>query len=297
MATSSDSQQSPIAITLWFVTAEDPGAILREEPKADRGFGRKYLAQLNPRWPITPIGQFPLNRSAPASEGEFYVAGFPGVTVVHTWLTDLRRLSDVDSRLLSSAPARDLYAFAVDEEAGFGGFAHWEDGVLKRSLCAVRDVMFEDVGLPEPFESPYWAGEMHEQLGGLSLPFDPLDLVAEAQRSWLGVEVSPEGPDIHVVGYAVDGRPEPRLDVPEKRAELDVGNLASGSAEKLRLGPARADSVDYSRGVDTGESTGDEFRQFFRATGAVAKRVGRGVGRRAKELLRTVNEKIRYTDR
>ena len=63
------------------------------------------------------------------------------------------------------------------------------------------------------------------------------------------------------------------------------------------MGPAHADYDDYSRGVDTGESTGDEFRQFFRATGAVAKRVGRGVGRRAKELLRTVNEKIRYTDR
>ena len=38
-------------VTLWFVTAANPARILAAEPKADRGFGRKYLAQLNPRWP------------------------------------------------------------------------------------------------------------------------------------------------------------------------------------------------------------------------------------------------------
>lgn len=297
MATSGDSRFFPLSLTLWFLTTDDPGAVLREELKADRGFGRKYLAQLNPLWPITPIGQFPLNRSAPASEGEFYIAGFPGVTVVHTQVTGVTRLSELDPRLLGSAPAQELYAFAVAEEEGYGGFAHWQDGKLKRSLCAVRDQMFEDVGLPEPFESPYWAGEMNEQLGGLHLPFDPPDMVAAAQRAWLGVDISPEGPDIQVVGYAVDGRPEPRFADPEKRAELDVGDLASGSAEKLGLGPRYGDYDDYSSGVDTGENTGAEFQRFFRTAGALGQRLGRGLGRRARSLARRVNEKIRYTDR
>jgi len=198
-------------VTLWFVNVTDPGTVLEAEPKADRGFGRKYLAQLNPAWPITPIGQFPLNRSAQASPGEFYIAGFPGITVVQTVLTETPSLSELNPRLLDSIPAKDIYAFAVNRDTGYGGIAHWHDGVLKRSLCAERTRTYEDVGLPIPFESPFWAGERAEAAGGISLPFEPVDLVDEAQRSWLGVDISPDGPDIHVVGYAVDGRPEPKV--------------------------------------------------------------------------------------
>ena len=35
-------------VTFWFVTAADPQSIIRSEPRADRGFGRKYLSHLNP---------------------------------------------------------------------------------------------------------------------------------------------------------------------------------------------------------------------------------------------------------
>ncbi|WP_460490857.1 DUF6928 family protein, partial [Corynebacterium nasicanis] len=198
-------------VTLWFVTAADPAGVIAAEPKADRGYGRKFLAQLNPAWPITPIGEFPLNRSAQASAGEYYVAGFPGVTIVQTVLHDSPALSDLNPRLLDSVPAAEVFAFAVDPESGYGGIAHWRGGVLKRSLCAERTRTYEDVGLPAPFEAPFWAGERAESVGGISLPFEPIELVAEAQRAWLGVDVSPEGPDIHVVAYAVDGRPAPRV--------------------------------------------------------------------------------------
>ena len=52
--------------TIWFVTAAQPLDVLVAEPGHDRGFGRKYLALLDPRLTVSPIGDFPLNRSAPA---------------------------------------------------------------------------------------------------------------------------------------------------------------------------------------------------------------------------------------
>lgn len=274
-------------VTLWFVTAADPARIIAAEPRADRGFGRKYLAQLNPAWPITPIGEFPLNRSAQASAGEYYVAGFPGVTIVQTVLTDTPELSGIDRRLLNSVPAADIYAFAVNIATGYGALAHWRGGVLKRSLCAERNRTYEDVGLPEPFEAPFWAGEKAESAGGISLPFEPVDLVAEAQRSWVGVDVTPEGPDIHVVAYAVDGRPAPRaVDGPRQ--------------ERERASRGR-DEPDLVGGYDDYESPAEEdhtrLPRWADESVAAARRAGAVLGRRARLARSWVNEKIRHSDR
>src|SRR5690625_6201634 len=71
-------------LNIWYVNIDNPASILETEPKADRGYGRKFLAQLNPLFPVTPIGQFPLNRSAQADDHEFYIGGYPGITVVQT---------------------------------------------------------------------------------------------------------------------------------------------------------------------------------------------------------------------
>ncbi|AGF71830.1 DUF6928 family protein [Corynebacterium halotolerans] len=285
-------------VTLWFVTTADPARVLAAEPRADRGFGRKYLAQLNPAWPITPIGQFPLNRSAQASTGEFYIAGFPGVTVVQTVLEDTPRLSELDPRLLGSLPAADVYAFAVNEGTGYGGFAHWHGGELKRSLCALRHELFEDSGLPHPFESPYWAGERADRMGGISLPFEPVDLVAEAQRAWLGVDISPEGPDINIVAYAVDGRPEPKVGEPPHARHRDVGELASAAAAKLGLGAGRGDYDDYEDHSEEGPSPRSaELARLADASTQAARRAGRGLVRRLKSAREYLDEKLRHSDR
>ena len=89
---STQGQRAGVA-TIWFVTAAEPLAVLTAEPDHDRGFGRKYLALLDPRLTVTPIGDFPLNRSAPAGAGEFYIGGFDGLAVVQTVLDDVSRLS------------------------------------------------------------------------------------------------------------------------------------------------------------------------------------------------------------
>lgn len=284
-----EQDKNPAVVTLWFVTAAEPASILEAEPKADRGYGRKYLSQLNPSWPITPIGQFPMNRSAPPAEGEFYIGGFPGVTVVQTWVEDLERLSDLDEGLLSSAPAADTFAFAVNSETGYGGLAHWQGGVLKRSLCAVRTRLIEDVGLPEPFENPYWAGEHGRQIGGIALPFEPVDLARAAEQEWIGVEISADGPDIQVAGFAVDGRPEPKLDKPAKRGARDIGELSSDAAAKL----GNSDYDDY----EDLDQDGGEFSELADASGAALKRVARGARRRFDGFRRALSKKWSQRDR
>lgn len=275
-------------LNLWYVTADNPGEVLTAEPKADRGYGRKYLAQLNPAFPITPIGQFPLNRSAQADPGEFYIGGYPGVTVVQTVVTgEASKLSELSPLLLRAAPAEHVYAFTIDPKSTYAGFAHWEADELKRSFCASRHNNLEDIGLPEPFEGPFWAGEHGEQLGGIALPFEPADLTRAAQNYWLGVDVGPQGPDLQVVGYATDGRPEPKVDEPKKRVSTD--ELASQAASKLGIGPGNTDYDDYESAEGIATGTTDSLKSLARG----ARRVLGGVGRRAIQASRALKDRWR----
>ena len=100
-----DHSSHDTVITLWFVTATHPEKVIATMPRADRGFGRKLLSQLNPRWPITPIGQFALNRSAQPSRSEFYIAGFPGLSIIQTVVDDFTMISGIDHALRTAIPA------------------------------------------------------------------------------------------------------------------------------------------------------------------------------------------------
>ncbi|MCK7661226.1 DUF6928 family protein [Corynebacterium antarcticum] len=293
----STSSPSYTVVTIWFVTTTDPAAVIAGEPRSDRGFGRKYLAQLNPAWPITPIGQFALNRSAPASTGEYYIAGYPGITLVQTVIEDLRRLSGLDPRLLTSLPANDVYVFATDAATGFGGIAHFRGREVVRSLCARRDRLYEDIGLPDPFELPFWAGDHDDGNGsGIDLPFHPVDLVPAAQRAWLGFDLAADGPDVHVTAFAVDGRPEPRfLDGPDRRIEPDLDSVVGRASAKLGISVRDPGYDDYET-HDSGDGDGDEFRRLAEAGAAAARRIGRSVARRGRRLGATIGQKLRHTD-
>ncbi|SDS33677.1 DUF6928 family protein [Corynebacterium timonense] len=281
----------PAVVTVWFVNAADPAAVLDGEPRADRGFGRKLLAQLNPAWPITPIGEFPLNRSSTPGPAEFYIAGFPGVAVVRTFVEDVSVLSDAMPQLRASLPSSDTYIFAEGTDSDFAGFAHFTGPSVRRAFAATRTAVLEDVGLPDPFEQPFWAGEEAEQVGGISLPFDPADLTRVAQENWIGVPVSPSGPDIHVVGYAVDGRPEPKITSPAP-ATASVTDVAARFAERDK------DYDDYERAAPSdAEGGGDEFARLADATVAAARRVGRSLARQARGVKDLVVERIRHSDR
>lgn len=281
----------PAIVTVWFVSTDDPAAVLRSEPKADRGFGRKLLSQINPAWPITPIGEFPLNRSSTPGPDEFYIAGYPGVAVVQTFVESMDTVTDaseVTAHLREALPATDTYVFAQGTDSDYAGFAHYTSTQVRRALAATREVVLEDVGLPDPFEAPYWAGEKAEQLGGITLPFEPSDLTDAAQEAWLGVPVSPEGPDVHVVGYAIDGRPEPKIG-PAKPRTKSVNEVAA------RFADTEKDYDDYE--VEAPEEDGHEFAQLADASLAATKRIGRGLSRRLKRLATQIQDRIRHSDR
>ena len=178
--------------------------------------------------------------------------------------------------------------FAQGTDSDYAGFAHYTSTQVRRALAATREVVLEDVGLPDPFEAPYWAGEKAEQLGGITLPFEPSDLTDAAQEAWLGVPVSPEGPDVHVVGYAIDGRPEPKIG-PAKPRTKSVNEVAA------RFADTEKDYDDYE--VEAPEEDGHEFAQLADASLAATKRIGRGLSRRLKRLAAQIQDRIRHSDR
>lgn len=278
----------PAIVTVWFVSTPDPADVLESAPKADRGFGRKLLSQINPAWPITPIGEFPLNRSSTPGASEFYIAGYPGVAVVQTFVEEMAKISEVTAYLREALPATDTYVFAQGTDSDFAGFAHYTGQTVRRALTATREVVLEDEGLPDPFEAPFWAGEKAEQLGGISLPFEPSDLAEAAQEAWLGIPVNPQGPDVHVVGYAIDGRPEPKIG-PSKPRTKSVNEVAA------RFADSEKDYDDYE--LPDQEESGHEFAELADASIAATKRVGRGLARRFRNLSATVRDKIRHSDR
>lgn len=282
----------PAVVTLWYVNTADPASVLEREPKADRGFGRKLLAQVNPAWPITPIGSFPLNRSSVPGRDEFYIAGFPGVSVVRMRIDDASALS-TGSEWLTALPASDVFVIATGTDNDYGGFAHFTGETVVRSFCATRTHVIEDIGLPEPFEAPYWAGERAEQAGGIALPFEPKDLALSAQRHWLGVGVGEDGPDINVVGYAVDGRPEPKIEEKAPAAQAKTVDTVDAVAAKLAEKTKAYD--DYEDAPE--RETGDEFAELADASVAAARRVGRGLRRRWAEFWKALAQRIRHFDR
>lgn len=264
-------------VTLWFVSAANPAAVLDQEPKADRGFARKYLAQLDPSLPLTHIGDFDMVRSAAPGASEYYIGGYPGLSVVQTIMPDLEKLSDLPEEFRSLVNTPDVYATAVFDEGfracahsgpsgevapstsgdvarqedekyhitgdideistpqhdpSFGAFAHWSAGQLKRSFSATRQYILEDVGLPEPFESQFWAG--NASASGIELPFHPSELALGSVEGWLGFSISPQDDDaaqLPVAAFATDGRPEAK--------SSEYGSNAAGRAQLSDRGALR----------------------------------------------------------
>ncbi|AZA10971.1 DUF6928 family protein [Corynebacterium gerontici] len=274
-------------VTCWYVTTADPEAVISARPKADRGFGRKLLAQLNPSWPITPIGQFALNRSAQASVNEFYIAGFPGVSIIQTTL-EITKPSELPEYLLKAIPAAEVFVFLSNQSTGYGGFAHFNGGKVKRSFAARRARVYEDLGLPEPFEQPFWAGERAEAIGGIALPFEPVDLVEEAQCAWLGFNPA-EANDINVVAYAIDGRPEPKM----APRPTTVGQIAQRASAKLGLGEQRSDYDDY----EEHEEPERDLEEIVAKGTRTARGWGQKLFRSAKRIGSNLKEKLRHSDR
>lgn len=304
-------------VTMWFVTAADPSTVLAAEPAPDRGFGRKYLALLDPRLQVAPIGDFPLNRSAPAGPGEFYIGGFDGLALVQTML-EIGLLSELPERYLRGIAATDVYAFIADHDTGFGAFAHWRAGELKRAFTATRVKILEDAGLPQPFEADYWAGrhrpapaedapnrELSEgRVGGVALPFCPAELSDAAARGFLGFDPADPGPDIPVSAFAVDGRRAPALDPtsapPGGRHPLTAGGVPQppGAARGGGFGYGPDfDDADYDDYEDHATASADGGAERVREVGRAAAQGAKSVGGRMSGWARRAWAQVQKRNR
>jgi hypothetical protein len=300
-------------VTLWFATAAVPRDVLTAEPTPDRGFARKYLAQLGVRLEAmekgastafgdfsspTHIGDFDMNRSAPPGRREFYIGGYPGLSIVQTVLPDAGLLSEVPLPLRDLIAAADIYVTCrtPDDPDGLGGFAHWSGGVLKRCFTATRDKILEDTGLPEPFEAPFWEGNVESS--GIQLPFRPGEFAAAAEEYWLGFRVEREGIDIPVCAFALDGRatawsgrraPEPET-VPANHRPVQPGapdtpgydDYADGKESSIRA------TSDLLKGAALSAVTGvgHGVRGGVRLLQTGSRRIGDEVRRRARNAGR-----------
>ncbi|MCF6769442.1 hypothetical protein L3H50_04045 [Corynebacterium sp. MC-04] len=254
-------------VTIWCVNTAHPRDVFANDPAPDRGFGRKLLAQLNPQWPVTHMGDFPLNRSTSAGHGEIYIGGFDGVAIIQYvpasfpgYEFDVSHLSALPMKLIESIPASDIYAFAADDHSQLGGFAHWHEGKLERSFCSNRVSIFEDTGLPEPFETPFWAGERsHGAHRGIELPFLPAELAMEALHSWLGLSLTSTSMDVPVAAFAIDGRPASRL--PLDRASGSSSRRGHSAFRRHANAGDGTTSPDnpHARPADDGEWIDDDF--------------------------------------
>lgn len=279
-------------VTCWYVNTPSVHQVLLGGVRADRGFGRKLLSLLNPRWPIAPIGQFNLFRSAPASRGEFYIGAYPDVAVVQTTLVGVTKPTEVPEWLRNLLPAENLYIFCHTEAYGgdivlgherssLYGCAYYHRGSLIRTFAATPFRIVEDLGVPEPAESALWSGQIpprrtyrpvhrptdnpewtSNERPRLALPFDPESFNEAMHEYWLGFIGDAYAPPANVVAYAVDGRTEPKLTTPDPVTTAE--DVIARAVTKLGFGPAAYDDYEDHEDPTVEEtSTAQRITSFF----------------------------------
>ena len=238
-------------VTLWFVSTVDAHALLAANPQPDEDYGLHLVAGLFPDKPVTPLGTFPLTRSAPAGRTEVYVGAYPGVTVLQTAAIPVTTMADLVPNWVEPTAAEDIYAFAQGASGAFAGFAHWHHGGLERAFTATTGEILEDTGLPLTVEKPYWAGDYlvppevaHSFASSIPLPFLPGDMLLAVYAAWLGFAPRAHHLNIVVNGFALDGRPEVRplarntsngehtLSSPEMGGGVSAAELAAAEVEE-----------------------------------------------------------------
>jgi hypothetical protein len=193
--------------------------ILQAAPPIDRDATRDLVARLYPSHQLSEIEDGSLDFANPP-DGVVYAGCFPGLTVICTSDVALDRPSKLEQRFLAEGRGRTTYLHAMHSVVAWFAYAMWRpDGTLLRSLSlAPDDGIIENIGSPQPFEVPYWAGERpvddgdEDEVGRYPLPFHPLELAEDALRTLFGFnyegEIHDHDPDLQAVvlaGYAVQG--------------------------------------------------------------------------------------------
>lgn len=206
------------ASTIWYVDTPDPAAVLGAGAQPDHDAALALAGQLHPDSEILPIETGTLALKAGPGMDTVFIGCYPGITVVCGPQFALPRPSKLAEEFIRPLASEHTYLTAADPRLGWGGFAYWERGMLRRSFSATQVNILENEGLPLVWERPFWAGSypMPNAAGGMPepqrLPFDPLTFADEANNQWLGFRYAdtdrppppaPDPADIPVCGFAL----------------------------------------------------------------------------------------------
>lgn len=180
------------AALLWYVDDPNPEAVLRPQPAADPEAALALAKQLEPDCDVVPAATSALRTWPGPDRSSLCIGCFPGVTVVGTVHAALAQPTGLPTSLIRPLAFEHTYLTSYDCARGWGAFAHWERGELRRSFSATRANILENHGLPLVWERSFWAGEHPVQLQAgqcpdpQMLPFDPPCFADHALGQWLG---------------------------------------------------------------------------------------------------------------
>ncbi|MGW0183897.1 DUF6928 family protein [Nocardia sp. NPDC003345] len=186
--------------SVWYVDTPDPPAVLRAGPDPDTGAAYALARQLHPDLEVEPTVTATLAEAVGPEPDELFIGCYPGLTVLCSTYAARVHPTAIPELLVRPLAEEHTYLVSFDLEYGWGAFAHWERGELRRAFSSTRLNILQDQGLPHPWERPHWAGEhpIRWQLGELPdplvLPFDPPGFADTANREWLGFHYFPSAP-------------------------------------------------------------------------------------------------------
>ncbi|GAA4407436.1 DUF6928 family protein [Tsukamurella soli] len=178
------------AATIWFSDVADPKGRLAIAGASDEVPARAIAERI--LGGEAAAAQTDLAAAADPAPGHVYVGSYGGLTVVTHADVAVVRPSELDPSWLDLVRAAQTFLLVTHPDRSIGAFAHWSGDELKRSFAAHPVDILEDIGLPELFEGPFWAGERPLAYApGVdpdprALPFHPMEFAEQANREWLG---------------------------------------------------------------------------------------------------------------
>jgi hypothetical protein len=193
-----------------------PADLLRMPPPPDPGQTAALVAATHPGWNGASEGGGQLADCIYPPEGLVYAGSFPGIDVLCDREVMTDRPSGLHAHLRAPGAGRRMILHAMHSVSDWFAYSIWDDGVLLRSLSvAPGSGVLEDIGVPLPFEAPFWAGE-HPVIPSpgwpgppdYPLPFHPLELGEAALRELMGFvlegrQEDPEAGEVELIEFAV----------------------------------------------------------------------------------------------
>lgn len=248
--------------TLWFARRPRDARGLVLDSAATESLATAFHSE-----PLPPAHPATVADTAALIPGDLLVGVYGDLAFVATTELQTHSPASTDEHWLQTVPAGEVYLLSTDPEAGVGAFAIWVDGKLRRAFAGDPVTILEDVGVPEPFEGPFWAGErpLVYAPGAVAdpqdLPFHPQELAEDSFRAWLGFRFTrPFAADdvdpatIPAVLYTHNPPPErPSAPAVEADSVAEAGEVdgASRADETLDAGEVVGGSPDEDSSSDT----------------------------------------------